>query len=197
MSCSFCVSSHLQFASLSLNLGHRAPIRLFGDVDNANVKYIKSYKIQGTGKRGAVEMRTNTDHVLHSDVLFKMGGQNTAPQPVELLLAALVGCTQATAVYVGRMMTPRLLIDKIEFDFGGFRDERGALELPIDQFPKIPARLKYVRGKINIHFKKGFTPTSEQLQSLKGQTEARCPIANMMHASGCNLDIEWIDKTSA
>lgn len=160
---------------------------------NDNEKYRKRYKIHGTGVRSAVEMKTNTGHNLYTDVPVKMGGKDEAPQPVEHLLAALIGCTQATAVYVGRMMKPRLFIERIEFDLEGFRDERGALELPIEQLPAIPARLECITGVTKVHFKKGITPTNEQLMMLKEQTEARCPVANMILASGCKMNIDWID----
>ena len=167
--------------------------RLFASGNDCDKeKYTKSYKIHGTGTGSAVEMKTNTNHVLHTDVPQKMGGNDTAPQPVEHLLAALIGCTQATAVYVGRMMKPRLLIDRIEFDLVGYRDERGALELPIEEIPLIPARLERVSGIVKIHFKEGINPTDQQLKMLKEQTEARCPVASMIHMSGCNMDTKWI-----
>jgi hypothetical protein len=38
--------------------------------------------------------------------------------------------------------------------------------------------------------------TREQLRVLAEQTEARCPIANMMHMSGCVMDIEWTNGRS-
>lgn len=142
-------------------------------------------------------MKTNTEHILTTDVPIKMGGQNTAAQPVEHLLAALIGCTQATAVYVGRMMKPRLIIDNIEFDIEGYRDERGALQMPIEKLPSIPARLEHVSGVVRVQFKKNITVSAEELSLLKEQTEARCPVANMMHASGCRMDIEWIDATKS
>ena len=158
-------------------------------------KYRKYYGISGTGQRSVVKMETNTGHTLQTDVPTNMGGSDTAPQPVETLLAALLGCTQATSIYVGRMMKPRLIIDKIEFvDINAYRDERGALELPIDDvLPTIPARLQYVSGTINVYFKKGMHVTEEQLSILAKQTEARCPVANMMHASGCVMDIKWVN----
>mmetsp|Transcript_49 Transcript_49/g.102 ORF Transcript_49/g.102 Transcript_49/m.102 type:complete len:233 (-) Transcript_49:2-700(-) len=153
----------------------------------------KYYSITGTGQRSTVKMETNTGHNLQTDVPRKIGGGDSAPQPVEHLLAALVGCTQATAVYVGRMMKPRLIIDRIEFDIHAHRDERGALELPIDECPKIPARLQRVSGKVMVYFKKGVQVSEEQLKILGEQTEARCPVANMMHASNCVMDIQWVN----
>ena len=116
-----------------------------------------------------------------------MGGTDGAPQPVEHLLAALLGCSQATAVFVGRSMNPRVLIDRIEFDVEAFRDERGALQQPINEFPDVPARLQRVSGRAKI-FLKGKknhlkVMSEEQLEMLAQQTEARCPVANMMEAS--------------
>jgi len=139
-------------------------------------------------------MQTNTGHTIQTDIPHKMGGKNTAPQPVEYLLAALIGCTQATAIYVGRMMKPRLLIDRIEFDIHGYRDERGALELPIEKVPSIPARLQCVSGTVKVYFKKnGMKVSNEEFSILAEQTEQRCPVANMMYASGCDMDIKWIN----
>mmetsp|Transcript_12009 Transcript_12009/g.15345 ORF Transcript_12009/g.15345 Transcript_12009/m.15345 type:complete len:162 (-) Transcript_12009:62-547(-) len=151
----------------------------------------KHYAITGVGQRSKVTCNTNTNHTLEADVPKKMGGGDEAPQPVEHLLAALVGCTQATAVYVGRMMKPRLIIEKIDFNIDAYRDERGALSLPITELPTIPARLQSVSGSVAVHFKNGVEVSEEQLRILGQQTEARCPVANMMHASGCIMDIQW------
>lgn len=165
--------------------------------DGDDVKHRKYYSISGTGKKSIVTMLTNTKHTLHTDIPAKMGGMDLAPQPVEHLLAALLGCTQATAMYVSRMMNPRLFIDRIEFsDFMAYRDERGALARPIDVFPSFPSRLQRVSGKVTVCFiassSSSIVITPEQLRTLAKQTEARCPIANMMHASGCVMDIEWV-----
>ncbi|KAL7469916.1 hypothetical protein ACHAXS_010165 [Conticribra weissflogii] len=166
---------------------------LGGGVDDKGDDSIhrKYYKIVGTGKRSAVAMTTDTGHELQTDVPKKMGGSDTAPQPVEHLLAALLGCTQATAIYVGRMMSPRLLIDKIDFDVEAYRDNRGAVELPIEKMPEVPARLQCVSGTVEVYFKNGFEVSREQLNLLAEQTEARCPVANMMHSSGCHMDLKW------
>lgn len=159
-------------------------------------QYTKSYQLNGVGRKSSVEMTTNTGHVLTTDVPLKMGGGDTAPQPVETLLAALLGCTQATAVFVGRQMQPRILIDRLEFvNIEARRDERGALELPITSDPVIPARLQNITGTIRVYTKgnKGSSLTNEQLKLLSHQTELRCPVANMIIASGCEMNVEWVD----
>ena len=138
-----------------------------------------------------------------------MGGKNTAPQPVEMLLTAWMGCTQATALFVGRQMkikqasqassssaktrTERLLIDRLVFDVQGHRDERGALTLPIDQDPPVPSRLQRVEGTITVYRVGGQPLPQADLAMLQQQTELRCPVANMMIASGCQMNVKWVD----
>jgi uncharacterized OsmC-like protein len=177
-----------------------------------------------------VTVFTNTGHVLQTDLPKRMGGQDTAPQPVEMLLAAWMGCTQATALFVGRLLLKNhpagggVSIDCIEFDnITAFRDERGALALPIDQNPSVISRLQRVTGTITVHAlcqqqqqdregKHGNSNNNnnksntsnvmlgiskEQLLVLKEQTELRCPVANMMIASGCVMDVEWVIGSSS
>jgi len=139
-------------------------------------------------------MTTDTGHSLRTDVPQKMGGKDEAPQPVEHLLAAYLGCTQATALYVGRMMWPRLPVESIVYDVTAFRDERGALELPIDEVPSVPARLQMISGTVAVEFEAGVEVTDEQLEILAEQTEARCPVANMIRASGCIINVNWTVK---
>jgi hypothetical protein len=110
---------------------------------NDEKRFIKTYTIHGVGKGSRVHVRTNTPgHELVTDVPAQtMGGTDSAPQPVETLLAALLGCTQATAMFVGRHLKPRVLIERLEFvHIVAERDERGALSLPIDVDPSVPAR---------------------------------------------------------
>ena len=149
-----------------------------------------------------VTVSTNTGHVLQTDLPKRMGGQDTAPQPVEMLLASWMGCTQATALFVARQLS--VTIDYIEFDdIRAFRDEHGALELPIQQDPSVPSRLQRVTGTITVHFRTenagtdGTFPVSDaDFSLLKEQTELRCPVANMMIASGCQMDVEWRQASS-
>jgi len=143
-----------------------------------------------------------------------MGGGDSAPQPVEHLLAAYIGCTQATAMFVGRNMKPRIQIDRLEFDIVGERDIRGALDcLPIvsrsessdgtdeleegKEFPSIPARLLCVKGFITVYAKdrkgKIVEIGDSALKLLEVHTERRCPVANMMIESGCSVQVDWID----
>ena len=160
--------------------------------------YEKTYRLDGFGRRSKVEITTNTGHHLSTDVPRKMGGTDTAAQPVETLLAAWMGCTQATAVFVGRQMSPRIIIESLEFEgIEAVRDERGALALPIEENPSVPSRLRRISGRIRVSTRAKTKMSNEELELLKEQTEIRCPIANMILASGCAIDVEWADVTFA
>lgn len=63
------------------------------------------------------------------------GGSDAAAQPVETLLAALIGCEQATAAFVARHMQPRMDLMRIDFIYYAERDNRGAVALPLDEEP--------------------------------------------------------------
>jgi uncharacterized OsmC-like protein len=162
-------------------------------------KHKKAYRIRGrTSEEGRVGVRftTNTGHVLQTDLPRLAGGADRAAQPVELLLAALAGCTQATAVFVGRNLRPRrLVIERIEFDLEAWRDERGALSLPVDAPPGFPSRLRSVTGTVLVYAARNEPIDDSILELLKEQTEIRCPVANMMLASGCDMNVRWVDGT--
>lgn len=173
----------------------------------------KTYRLDGRGRGTKIEAITNTGHSLTTDIPKPMGGGDTAAQPVETLLGAWMGCTQATASFVGRqILMEQAKRDKnsqgrrrtevlLEFiNIQASRDERGALELPIRQTPSVPSRLQRITGTIKVSVSPA-TGTNEpaivildpeELDVLKEQTEARCPIANMIVESGCVMDIEWI-----
>lgn len=177
-----------------------------GEAEAEARRHRKSYRISALGRGSASDVATDTGHALRTDVPRKMGGTDSAPQPVEHLLAALAGCCQATAVYVGRSMTPRLLIKRIEFDLEAHRDERGALQRPIEDEPDVPARLQSVSGTARVFLREerkkkgggddssvGAETRDEEIKLLGERTEIRCPVANMMAASGCAMDVVWVN----
>ena len=154
---------------------------------------IKSYHLNGVGRLSFVESCTDTGFTIRSDVPKVMGGGNSAPQPVELLLAALVGCKQATAMFVARHMKPRMKISQIEFDVSASRDESGSLSLPLGGPERVPSRLECVNGTAWVTTE----ATQQQVDLLSREVEKRCPVANMVMLSGCKLQINWRKKILA
>ena len=89
----------------------------------------------------------------------------------------------------------------IDFELNAVRDQRGSLTLPIGEDPGFPSRLTSVCGVAEVSLK--VLPKSsvgvnfsfeeiEKLVKLMGeQVELRCPVADMMSRSGCEMRIEW------
>ena len=157
---------------------------------------MKCYAAAGhsVGKAGC-EMVFDTSHRLATDLPRNAGGADTAPQPVELLIGALLGCETATAHFVARHLWPRPhnRISCIEWSkVRAQRDEQGALALPIDTTPQVGAGLTMVSGVATI------TPMSmpgivsaDQVRELGKLVETRCPVAAMMTSAGCRLHFDW------
>ena len=150
----------------------------------------KTYSVRGASRsknKGAIDLLTQPDcQTISLDLPLAMGGKATAAGPVETLLGALAACTQSTAMYVAKSRY-KIIIDRMHFELTATRDERGAL----GSRQRIPARVQLVTGTVTIHAKHPVTST--QMRELAEQTEKRCPIADMMLASGCTFDVDWID----
>lgn len=148
----------------------------------------KAYRVFGSGKGCFAETSTVAGFVVRTDTPRKDGGTDRAAEPVETLLSALIGCEQATAHFVGRML--RHKIERIEFDLEAYRDQRGSMSRPVTEDPpEFPARLLRVWGSARVVPISDMTP--EDVRKLGVIVHHRCPIASMLVASGCEMDVEW------
>lgn len=153
----------------------------------------KHYTFHGTSqsenKSSVTVVFETSGHTIATDLPRFMGGHDTAPQPVEHLLAAWAGCTQATALFVSRQLHPRKRFQRLEFvNITATRDERGALALPVSEDPPVPSRIHTLTGRVVV-----WPSMGEYLHLLQEQTELRCPVANMLIASGCKMEVKWIN----
>jgi uncharacterized OsmC-like protein len=164
-------------------LSHSGPIRKFG------TSFKKSYHLKGSGANTTTRIgHSNLSDPIITDVPASMGGKNEGPQPVELLLASLCGCELVTAQFIARNMKPRVTIDRIDFDVHASRDQRGATTLPIaEETPLPPSRLERIWGTATLVT----SASPEELNLLATEVKRRCPVANMVILSGCQLDIEF------
>ena len=108
-----------------------------------------------------------------------MGGADGAPQPVELLVAALVGCEQATAAYCARHMSPRFRLKHVHFTYVGERDDRGATSPQSPNRAGVRAAVARHRRTAVVHLRGG-AETQERVDQLAKLVEARCPVANTL-----------------
>jgi uncharacterized OsmC-like protein len=177
-----------------------------------------SYRIRGhtapnnlNGVVATTIVKDDAAFTVFTDLPERMGGHNSAPQPMEWLVVAFVGCTQATAHFVARHYwrsekIKLITLQRLEFqDITATRDSRGSTALPIvdagphgeDGDTDPPSRIQQLTGTIRVYFK---TPSEDDVQEraeclrvLQAQTERRCPVANTIAASGCRMDVVWED----
>ena len=118
------------------------------------VEYLGGMRFSG---RGASE------HDVLMDAATTSGGQDSAPRPVEVLLASLGGCTGMDVVSILRKMKtePRAL--RIEID-----DERAA------EYPKVITRLHL------IYVVEGDVPRENAEKAVKLSLDKYCPIVNTL-----------------
>ncbi|OLP92801.1 hypothetical protein AK812_SmicGene25346 [Symbiodinium microadriaticum] len=147
----------------------------------------KRYHLVASGAGCATASETDDGYKLQSDTPTSAGGTGTAPQPVQLLLAALVGCEQATAHFLAtKLRLPP--IRRIEFDIHAERDEWGSLSPPVAEPPAALSRLQRITGTATV-----FTDASEeQVRAVAAGVKLRCPVASMIIDSGCELDVRWV-----
>jgi putative redox protein len=151
------------------------------------------YRVTGRGAGGA-STSTVRGHDIRTDLPRAAGGQDSAPQPVELVIAALIGCKVATATYAARHMMPRFPDHTITFDLQAQRDPRGALALPLHAPTPALAQLSRVWGTARVCItdpSRRHLESTTRLQTLHEHVEARCPVAAMLRASGCVMDVSW------
>lgn len=190
------------------------------DAAAGDEKHVKRYPLVARGAGVQCTIKARDLHEIRTDVPRSMGGGDEAPQPVELLLSALVGCEQATAAYVARHMKPRFKLKAVHFSVIGERDDRGATSLPITDPPPTGARLTRVSGEAVVYVRGPERETDARVEELArlvqsryvrpvrsvaasfarsprhslvlhARSFARCPVADMMHAAGTKLEVRW------
>lgn len=152
------------------------------------------YRLGAASTGVGCKATTATGHQIYTDLPRAMGGTNRYAQPVETLIASLLGCKVATAHFVARHLwqRPHNRILGIEFrDVEAGRDDRGALALPITRQPPVSAALQFVNGVVRVRPVSSCT-TADDVSELGRLVEERCPVAATLTAAGCQLHFEWV-----
>ena len=163
----------------------------------APTRLLHTYALKATGRGTAARATFGTKHEAKTDTPKRDGGTDTAPQPMEMLLAALVGCEQATAHFCARhMRTPdngRVRLASIDFAYEAERDARGAASLPLSAAPPAPARLLAVRGTATVHLTSPSDAAgrSSAVAALARLVHARCPVHQTLAGAGVTISTRW------
>jgi uncharacterized OsmC-like protein len=114
------------------------------------------------------------------------GGTGEGPSPLQAVLGALCGCESVTFNRTSAEM--EFSYDRIDFEAEFTIDIRGRLG---------------VRG-VTQHFRTvrvdavvTTSESEERLREVVEETEARCPVFNLMNDAGVNLEVRWVRKLPA
>lgn len=122
-----------------------------------------------------------TPHVIQVDAVPAFGGKDAAPGPLAYALAAFSSCSQATAMAVSRLIG--IPIEKIHFDVKSEIDLGLLVGAPITGRPDF----QFVDMEVTVHT----NASDADLERLRAETEARCPVYQLFHRSGVPLRSRW------
>lgn len=133
---------------------------------------------QGTGVAQTVEV--DGKHTIKVDTYPSFGGEDTAPSPLAYLLAALTSCTQVVSAVVAKDLGVAL---------GAVNAEAvGDLDTAvIGGGAEGNANFDAVRLQVTI----ATDATEEQFETLRSETERRCPVSQMYIRSGLEFSNTW------
>lgn len=118
-----------------------------------------------------------------TDEPVEHGGTGKGPSPLQTVLGALCGCESVTFHRTAEEMG--FAYDGIDFDAAFTIDIRGRLGnravRPHFQTVKVEATVTTAE-------------TEERLREVVEETEARCPVFNLLKDAGVNLEVLWIRR---
>ncbi|MES1913529.1 MAG: hypothetical protein MHM6MM_005719 [Cercozoa sp. M6MM] len=144
-------------------------------------------KVKVTADGAGWQCITHADkHKIVTDEPAAAGGADEGPTPLHTALAALTGCSEATAFSVSKNVL-KLDLQKIEFDVEAKWDARAWIGKRDDNDNLVPAHFQHVKLVAKVT-----TPASqEQVDELASLVHQRCPIAAMFRQAA-TVEEQWI-----
>ena len=111
------------------------------------------------------------------------GGTGEGPSPLQTVLGALLGCESVTFSRTAEEMG--FSYDGIDFDAAYTIDVRGRMG---------------VRGvtqhfqSVKLHAVVTTDETESRLRAVVEETEARCPVFNLINDAGVRIEVRWVAK---
>lgn len=110
-----------------------------------------------------------------------LGGQDAGPNPMEFVLASLVGCFSVMIRIIAAEMSFSYTTSR--FELQGELDVRGLMGVP-----GVRADFSMVSGRVILD-----TPEpSDRIAELRETVEARCPVCSMLRNANTRIEIAWV-----
>ena len=133
-----------------------------------------------TGLRSTITIRDR--FTLNADEPHALGGTDTAPNPVEILLGALGSCQEITYKAFGNALG--IPVTKVSLELTGHIDLRGFFAV----YETVRPGFQRIEGTVSIES----PATDEQLEQLKAVVDSHCPVLDMLQAVPTTLTLERI-----
>jgi uncharacterized OsmC-like protein len=135
-------------------------------------------------------MRTQIDHgeygVVVTDEPVAPGGTGEGPSPLQTVLGALPGCESVTFHRTAEEMG--FAYQRIDFDASFTIDIRGRLGVRgvTQHFQSVKVDAVVATGE-----------SAQRLSEVVAETEARCPVFNLVQDAGVRVEMRWVARPPA
>ncbi|MEK4874987.1 OsmC family protein [Bacillus sp. FSL W8-0102] len=113
----------------------------------------------------------------------KLGGNDSGPNPLEFVAAAMNGCNGVMIPLVAKELD--FTFSGIEFETTGIVDIRGLMGEE-----GVKPHFQKIRFHVNIQTEE----SEERIEQLKKEAERRCPVYNLFVDAGIEVDTKWSKK---
>lgn len=138
-----------------------------------------------TGLRSTAAIREDKFQI-QADEPFKFGGTDTAPSPVEIILASLGTCQEITyKAYAQAMEIP---IRSVSLSLEGEIDMRGFFSVD----PNVRPGIQKIAGVATVETAPSVS--TDQIEQLKQVVDSRCPVSDMLQAVPITITLEHVQK---
>lgn len=108
-----------------------------------------------------------------------LGGENAGPNPMEYVLASLIGCASVMLRIISAEQN--FAYENAEFDVQGTLDLRG-----LEGTPGVCRHYQQVTGNVQVK-----TADADKLAQVAAAIESRCPVFNLLKDAGTDIHLEW------
>lgn len=119
-------------------------------------------------------------HEVIVDEAAQMGGNNEGPNPLQYLLTALAGCTNAVAHVAAKEM--EFDLQGLSIQASGEFDPRGFMGDP---------NVRTYFETVTLDVKVKTTESTERLEELQKQVASRCPVFGTFAAANIEMKDSW------
>jgi putative redox protein len=138
------------------------------------------FVIHASGTGVAQRLEIPGSHVFESDTYPAFGGADAHPSPLSYALGALTSCNQVTANVVAKELG--LTLGEFSFEIQGDLD-------PSVMVGGAEGNANFDSVQVRATIQSDATP--EQFETLRAETERRCPVSQLFIRSGLDFDAQW------